>query len=401
MFFMKTPEREDNIVQALILDFLSGNSTMENTERLQCLLQDNPGLQTLFNEMKMAWDASGSYITDGMSVVMQQPWNKINAAISSEDDSKKRNSIFYSHLFRIVRVAALWLLFIAIGSFITWVVMKPSSKAVGNSLCTIQTPLGSRSHMVLPDGTQVWLNAGTTIRYPGTFSSKQRDIYLTGEAYFKVATNKKWPFVVHTPEINVKALGTAFNVKAYPGEKAVTTTLVEGVVKLESNVRKFTCTLKPKQELVFLKEQKHKENAVEEKKKEQSVISNQEQKVQTESANDAILRKVENMESAVSWKDSRWIIDGELVDNLAVMLERRYDIKVNILSNELKQFRFSGTIENETMEQVLKYLSYTIPLKYQLDKGVANLDIDNNLKEKYKTFLKTEARSAKRGEEAL
>jgi transmembrane sensor len=247
--------------------------------------------------------------------------------------------------------------------------------------------LGSKSHMVLPDGSDVWLNAGTTIEYPSNFSSKQRDIFLTGEAYFKVASNKKWPFIVHTSDLNIKALGTAFNVKAYPSEKTVTTTLVEGVVKLENAKRNFTYTLKPKQELVFLKEPGL--------KKEEKNISNpgnlvSDDNKKLESIQNAFVKNEINTETSVSWKDKRWIIHGETIENLAIMLERRYDIKINVISEELNQFKFSGTIQNETVEQVLNYLRYTIPMKYTLNKGSVDLKIDNALKEKYKVFLRKE-----------
>ena len=95
---------------------------------------------------------------------------------------------------------------------------------------------------------------------------------------------------------------------------------------------------------------------------------------------------------SISWKDKRWILQGESIENLAIMLERRYNIKINVVSEELNQFKFSGTIENETVEQVLNYLRYTIPMKYALNKGYIDLKIDNSLKEKYQVFLKKDER---------
>ncbi|MBO9732805.1 MAG: FecR domain-containing protein [Chitinophaga sp.] len=97
---------------------------------------------------------------------------------------------------------------------------------------TISTPKGGQYQVVLPDGSQVWLNAASSLRFPVTFTGNNRTVSLTGEAYFEVAQNARQPFMVHTSGMDVKVLGTHFNVMAYPDEGHVRTTLLEGAVSV-------------------------------------------------------------------------------------------------------------------------------------------------------------------------
>lgn len=377
---MNASDYNNSILFDLGIKFLSGKITITEQEELQNLLKNEQN-KTLFEELKQSWIAAGNFSDSNIPSKQDIKWDELKQSLQPEIET---GSNLKKSIFRIIRTAAVWVALVSLGSFTTWLMLK-EKPASTNPYCTIQTPLGSKMRMELQDGTVVWLNAGSSLKYPVNFSDKQRDVYLSGEAFFNVASNKDWPFVVHTNELNVKAVGTSFNVKAYPNEKSVTTTLVEGIVKLENVEKKFSYTLKPKQELVFLKDKSNPEpasgnvNNSEIPDKQESTISQVE---------NAVIKDEVNTEATVSWKDKRWIIQGETVDKLAVMLERRYNIKINILSEELGSFKFSGTIENETIEQVMDYLRYTVPVKYTLNKGYIDLKIDNALKEKYKGFLK-------------
>lgn len=382
---METSFKDNILINDLIISFISGNATLEETKQLKILIYENVEIRNLYHAIKISWDASSELNSDRGKVDCELAWDKIKDNVygiePKEKELKNRSFPFF------LRTAAIWLLFLTSGSFLTWLTMRDSSKQIGGQMLSVSIPHGTKSYLVLADGTEVWMNAGTTLKYPGVFSSKQRDIYLSGEAYFKVASNREWPFVVHTTELNIKALGTSFNVKAYPAEKFVTTTLVEGIVKLENGKRKFSYTLKPKQELVFLKEQitniSGKKNLV------NSNLDNSNYEIgEIEERKDAIIKTNVNTENAVSWKENRWKIKGETLENLSVMLERRFNIEINLLSEDIKGFKFTGIIENETIDQLLKYMSYTIPIKYEINKGTVDLLIDSTLKEKNKIHIK-------------
>jgi ferric-dicitrate binding protein FerR (iron transport regulator) len=372
----------------LIISFLSGNISSEEISELAELLNNSAENQQLFEEIKEAWISSSSYTPDSSVLLKNQSWEKVRTAINSNNigGSMGPKATRYSFS-RIIRIAASWAALIAFGSLSTMFIL--SQKGHKASICIVSTPLGSKSQITLPDGTQVWLNAGTTVRYPETFSEGQRDLYLTGEAFFKVKTDKSRPFIVHTEKLNIKALGTAFNVKAYPSENKVSTTLVEGIVKLEdygTSDKKFTYTLKPNQKLTYYTSEPKKEEKILKKTKAIEKILLQKSSI----SNPVIVNENINTELSTSWKDKRWIIDGENLEDLAVMFERRYDIKVNIASEELKNYKFRGTIENETIEQVLNYLSFTTPLKFEMQKGLVILKINEPLRDKYKAYLNSE-----------
>jgi transmembrane sensor len=377
------------VLKDLIIAFLSGKSTAEETAQLKKHLHLSRENQLLFQEIKEAWVSASSYTPVSMEPITDNAWKQIQVSINTVITPQPFTQKDSGHIFRrMIRIAAGWAALIALGSLSTFLMMSQKEQQNVASVCVVSTPLGSKSQITLPDGTRVWLNAGTTIRYPGSFSDAQRDLYLTGEAFFKVKTDKHRPFVVHAGKLNIKALGTSFNVKAYPSENKVSTTLVEGIVKLEDigNARKkFIYTLKPNQILTYYTSEPLKtEKIMEETKPTEKVMM----KV-TSISTPVVVSKDINTTLYTSWKDKRWIIDGENLDDLAVMLERRYDMKVSIASEELKSYKFSGTIENETMEQVLNYLSLTTPLKYEMQKGHVTLRINQSILDQYKSFLKS------------
>jgi ferric-dicitrate binding protein FerR (iron transport regulator) len=238
--------------------------------------------------------------------------------------------------------------------------------------------------MVLPDNSQVWLNAGSTLTYPQTFDRDKRQVKLRGEAFFKVKSDKSKPFIVNTGQYNIKALGTSFNVKAYPEDSYISTTLVEGTININGlgSRRGFSYTLRPNQNLTIPLA----------KKKNEPITDIKNEPVIRHDDNAALKPRVSmssviKTEAMVSWKDRRWTIQGEPLGSLAVLLGRRFNTNIHVSSELLGRYKFSGIIQNETLEQVLQYLRYTTPLKYEIGKGEVWWDIDPDLAKKYSKIL--------------
>jgi transmembrane sensor len=117
----------------------------------------------------------------------------------------------------------------------------------------VGTKKGSKSHIVLPDGTNVWLNADSKIIYPGNFQGETREVSLVGEAFFDVVKNVNKPFIIHTGTMDVKVLGTAFNVRSYPGEMTTEASLLRGLIEVTLNgTEKKKILLKPNEKLTVL-----------------------------------------------------------------------------------------------------------------------------------------------------
>jgi transmembrane sensor len=203
---------------------------------------------------------------------------------------------------------------------------------------SIEIPRGGEYQLTLSDGTRVWLNSETSIRFPVFFLGKKRDVQLTGEAYFEVAENKNMPFIVHTGETDIHVTGTAFNVRAYSGEKNMAATLVEGEVNVIRNQTKETLRLKPGQ---------------------QAVVSGLETHVGEV-----------NVEQFIAWKNGRIYFENNSLEEILSNLARWYDVEVNYTDENLKKLRFSIDVERYTeFNRVFEIIELTRKVKFSINKN--------------------------------
>lgn len=279
--------------------------------------------------------------------------------------------------------AAILLIPLCTGAFLYSLFEKKTSSFSKTAYNEVSVPFGSKSKIHLPDGTEVTLNAGSTLTYQLDYGKAKREVVLVGEAYFKVATNPKKPFIVKAKNIDVKAFGTEFNVKAYPDEDKVETTLVHGIVKIEGENdkrehfiihmkpnQKITCFTAPKEQILNTSKNQIKQNQV--------IVQNpQIPQVQNDVKTDLY----------TSWKDNRWIIEGERFGDLAIILERKFNISIKFESEMLKDYRFTGTFQKETLEQVLQVLKLTAPITYEVGKGEVFIGINHSLQTKYDKYI--------------
>ena len=201
----------------------------------------------------------------------------------------------------------------------------------------VEAPAGSRTHIELGDGTKVWLNHGSKLKYPYRFEGKNRKVFLTGEAYFEVAHNSKFPFIVGTNRLDVKATGTAFNVSAYTDDDKIETTLVEGkVILYERKSNSEIKALTPGECLKF-----------DVQKNSYSLVTG-------------------NTLKYTAWKDGLLVFKNDNVEEIAKKLARWYNIDVEITNQKIKEYPFTATFTDETLPQVLELLSLATPVSYQL-----------------------------------
>ena len=210
-------------------------------------------------------------------------------------------------------------------------------------LYTFSVEHGQKANMVLPDGTEVWLNSKTKLRYDGSYNQKDRVLYLEGEAYFNVAKNKEKKFVVKTNELDVVALGTSFNVKANQNEDYVSVTLVEGKVQVESP--EISDILTPNQHLVYDKIAKSGEKS-----------------------------KLHNSSHAALWRKGQLAFYDETLEDIGKALTRMYDVDIEWGSDSIKQYRFSGVIRNSSLNNVLEVLCVSAPVKYQMKNNTIRIE---------------------------
>jgi len=366
-----------------IINFLEGKSTLEEEMDLQRWVNSGVENQMQFNFYRDLWLASSPKISTGKTN-STTAWQNIESVIGKStrrDDANKR-FIRINGTIRFLQIAAMVIFIFILGGSSAWLFFKYSDSDTTGE-CIVTTPLGSRSYLILPDKSQVWLNAGSTLTYSKEFGGKSREVKLKGEAFFKVKSNKSKPFVVSTKYMDVRALGTSFNVKAYDEDQFAVATLIEGSIKVESNngEKKFSYSLVPNHNIVVPSSTQH--SAVQ---KGNSLAAERQQAI-NEIKPRIEVKSVPNTKSIISWKDLLWTIEGVDLKSLAILLERRYNIKIHLTTELLKDYKFTGIIKNETLEQVLQYLRFTTPLKYEIGKGEVWWDVDPELVTKYSKIL--------------
>lgn len=206
----------------------------------------------------------------------------------------------------------------------------------------IEAPLGSKTKMVLPDGSSVWLNSGSSIRYSQGFAMDDRRIDLEGEGYFEVVKNAKLPFIVATREMNVEVLGTKFNFRNYSEDEEAWVSLMEGKVGLENRLAGNTKFLSPNEKAVLNKE-------------------TGEMKISSSKAKNTYL-----------WINDYLFFDEDLLPDIAKELTRSYGVKIRIADPSLNELRFYGYFERKTLkiEKILDFLSSTGKLDYSIENDI-------------------------------
>jgi transmembrane sensor len=217
---------------------------------------------------------------------------------------------------------------------------------------------GSTSKLVLADGTQVWLNAGSRLIYPDVFASAKREVTLEGEAFFEVTKNAHVPFLVHAGKITVKVLGTRFNVKAYTEDADIETTLISGKVQVTmNNDPEKEIILSPHEKLTVINSPKYSSD-----KPAEAAVSN-ELRYQVQELPAA----ASNVFTETAWLENKLVLSNEDFENVAHLLERKYNVHINFSNNKLKQERLTGVFEKETIQQVLEVLKMTTRFNYRIE----------------------------------
>lgn len=320
-------------------------------------LKEDTELRKLFYSYKLIYDISGTGL-EHVNAQTDGEWAKTAQEIKPDlDEIDKKEKV--RPLISLLRYAAILILGAGI-AYLGFFIIN-NSKPVGNcySENEIIVSKGQKSQVILADGTKVWLNSDTRFRYPSGFmGDKYREVYLEGEAYFEVTRQNGLPFIVKTGNLNITVLGTAFNVKCYPLDKTVETTLIEGSVSLKGEnkpVKESEVILRPNQKAVFSKSDGN------------ITVSDLALKADMQEGRSEDLKQMNAKEAvtAISWKEQVLDFDNESFGEIVVKLERWYGYTIVVKDNELLKHRYRGRFANyETIYQVLDAIKLTTPIKY-------------------------------------
>jgi ferric-dicitrate binding protein FerR (iron transport regulator) len=364
--------------------YLEGTGSHEDTIMVKKWFSDIESEDELYNKCLQFWD--------GMSLEPNiKDYNGDHILNMIYHKIKIEETVFLNkaNIFKkITRYAAIFILAASLSGMLFYSIGNKRAAIPKLHYSELIVPLGSRAQFTLSDGTSVTLNAGSRLKYDNRFGIKDRVVQLEGEGYFKVAKDASRPFTVKTLYLNVRALGTEFNVKAYPDDKTIETTLVEGSVKIESISDKSNgeiLVLKPNQKLTFYKKDS---TMVDETADANGKIENKPLPIQKQKLASISRLVTENVDvdPVISWKENRWIIEKQSLSQIAVELERKFDVQIIIESERLKSFRFTGTIIAEPIDQVLQVMSISAPINFKLKGKVVTLSENKNFEELNKSL---------------
>jgi ferric-dicitrate binding protein FerR (iron transport regulator) len=318
---MKEPGRTD-----LLNRFLAEEASQDEKEILKEWFRSAAFSPDMEDYYRRQWERGK---TAGMPYGQQQEiWRKIKTAIGgTQAPAAKR---FSFHRWMPYAAAAVLGLFAGIASYIY--VGKETAKEVKEY--TVLADKGQRSAVYLPDGTKVWLNSYTEIRYANHYGEDKREVSLRGEAYFEVAEDEHIPFVVHTDGMKVEVLGTSFNIRAYEEEKEIVATVFSGKVQASAGNR--SAILHPGRQVTFHKTDR---------------------RLTTHTSG--------NPAYAQMWRSNELAFEGQTLSDIAVSLNRMYNVHVVFKSENIRRYRFSGVIKNNSLENVIEIISLTAPILYE------------------------------------
>lgn len=339
---------------------LAGEASAEELQELEGLLREHPDLHFPVEAISNIWKttpdpaerAEGEEAHIRLISRMQErgitiglPAEEQQAAVFQLEDRKRRPWLRY--------VAAAAVAGVLIAAAAWW--WQPSGKAAHSpAISEVATRNGSRTSVQLPDGSHVWLNAGSKLTYSKDFGNNNREVNLSGEAFFDIAKNADYPFIIHTARMDVKVLGTRFNLKAYPDDKMTEATLLQGSIEASLKGRPGErIILKPTEKILVSDDS----SALHKVKTNEPVMAVKHLTYYAEQE-DAIVE--------TSWMENKLVFRDESFASLAARMERWYGVTIQFADKQKKELRFTGVFAQENIQQALQALQMTAEFNYTI-----------------------------------
>lgn len=323
-------KQKDIEVIRLYVNGLASDDQKAYVESLFANGDINPDLMQMLEE---DWNAMA--VSPGMDERnMDYLFGKISEGIKAHESGKKLTLI--RKLYRAyAKAAAVLLIPLLVAAGIMYVANGRNSGAASEQTATstIYAPLGSRVSFNLPDGTTGMLNSGSHLTYSTPFNNN-RNVAIEGEAWFDVRHDKKHPFSISAGHSEVRVLGTRFNVNAYPDEEYIEIVLEEGKVRFSDPKTSYKVVMKPSERLIF-------------------------------QSNKASISLVDPQKYS-AWTEGQLVFRGDPMEEVARRIERWYNVEVRLADNELKEYVYRGTFEDDSLEEVFRFLSMTSPIRFEI-----------------------------------
>jgi transmembrane sensor len=363
-------------MKELIRKFYLQSLTNDEVVLLLNYLKEKEPQHEILSYYQVVWDKASEFEAniDSKSiydrVVSEVSFSKVGfKAVTESPDSAD----FKGYIRIFMRYAAVFVVSFGLFWLTQSIFLKKTTTsllAVKKQTTRVEVPYGSKSRVVLPDGSVVNLNSGSSLTYSvSDFDSVNRSVFLVGEGFFNVTKNAERPFYVSTPGMKLKVLGTTFNVKAYPDDNTEEATLVSGKVEIYSSSDNIESgkpiVLKPNQVAIF---DKSKNNLHSFSKTDLTSTEIIPVKLRAINSQPAI-----KTDQTISWKENMLTFDNENFNDLIVKIERWYDVKIIVNDPGLLSVRFTGRFDKETIEQVFNALVSIVPFNYTIKQNLITI----------------------------
>jgi len=341
------------------------NGRQEDVAFWEAFMADNPQHRLMVENARERFvdlfNALAAADLDEQVEIMERKVSVLDAnTVVRLNGVQKDNKVsrFLPRLLKVSAVAAV-LLTVALLTFTNKPAVENNVEKKFASAC------GEKKNIQLPDGSVVMLNAASKIVIDNSYGISARNVYLEGEAFFDVKHNPAAPFIVHTPMMDVKALGTAFNVKAYLNDNFTETSLIRGLVEVTlKDSSNHVMVLHPNEKISWAKHTGTKINNID------SAIL---QKVETLSLKEGLTRAFKVSDSGsikeIAWIENKLIFQGETFEEIAKSLGRWYGVKIQFKDDAIRTYRFTGIFEKEDLYTILDFLKESRHFNYTVERG--------------------------------
>lgn len=321
-------------IEDIISKYLNKLATKEEAGWLLAWLKDKDENVLKFRGLYDCWLHENAKLTDDMEV--EAAFVRLKKRTLQKE--KRRLAVPYLYL---IRIASVVLLLFSIGYIGYRLGDRGEQKII--TMNHLLTGPDGKGEYLLPDGSTVWLNANSLLRYPESFTGEKRTVYLEGEALFDIKKDKKKPFFVETDGLNIEVVGTCFLLKNYPQKNSIETVLVDGSVEISGDYFEEARMLKPGELIVYNKQTKQ-----------------------------ADLYQV-NTDDYTNWIHSKLVFDKTNLAQVIINLEKWFDVEIIASPELIRNTHMSFTIRRESLEEVLTYMSLTASIDYKWEDDVLHL----------------------------
>lgn len=356
---------ENERIWDLLAKKLSGEISQDEQEELQLLFQKHSYASYVNEVLEQDWkDSYDYYQPDKIEALFQN--HKQRLAVAMQDNGELPELAVapltkgrVRNIWRYAAAACLALAFVAAWK---WWPTGSNEQAIVYQQQLV-TQKGIRSQVVLPDGSRVWLNAGSVLDYPKQFTGKTRDVQLKGEAYFEITKDGKKPFFVHTKAFSIKVLGTGFNVRAYADEDSAVTALVHGSVEvIVGEKKKRSILLRPNEKITLPTNAGEFAGA--------KTIDDQPEISATPSLNvlpEKMITVEDTVQVETAWTKNKLAFKKMPLANVALLLEKWFGADIRFKNEDKKTLNFSGVFDREKLDEILYFLEATGSFRYSKD----------------------------------